>query len=272
MSSIKSTQIFHQSSFLPFLNAVETSATDDPVVVSKVEYMNLVIYGISAFAHYPGDLDATFKSNPQLSGLASLAEATHVSYWDTGDNTTSNASIAQVLSGVRGLTLFAPENDIITQGVSQFTTNTTQLWDVLRNHIINGTTVYSPSFVNSSHISAAGEEFYFTSNSTGSYVTSLNTTARVVQPDVLTRNGVIHIIDRVLVNSDVNETAAKDAYYSDSSLAGYSSTESGPVGIPTDGVSMLSVNGAIGNLKGANFGFGPLALSVLLGSSFLFAW
>ena len=189
--------------------------------------------------------------------------------WDTGTNTTQQVSITQVLSGVRGLTLFAPDNDASLQ-LLQFSGNTTQLWDVLRNQIINGTTVYSPSFVNSSYVSAAGENIHLTSNSTGEFVTSGNTTARIVQPDVLTENGVIHIIDRVLINSDVDQNAANNAYSSASSVAAHSSTETGPVGVPTGGTSNNNVNGAIGNRKGV-ISFGVVALSVILGSFFLFA-
>ena len=251
---------------------VETSDTIDPQVVQlNPSYKNLDIIVINGVARYPGDLNSTFKSNPQLSGFANLTQSIYIPYWDTGDNTNSNASISQVLSGVRGLTLFVPENGTFTREISQFSSNQTALLDVLRNHVINGTTLYTPSFLNSSHTSAAGEQFSFTTNSTGSYVTSLNITARVIQPDVLISNGVIHIIDRVLTNTQVNETAAKDAYYSDSSIAGYSSTETGPVGVPTGRTSMLSVNGARTNSDDFRNCF-LAVLSVTLGYSyFLFA-
>jgi len=221
---------------------------------------------------YPADINSTFQSNGQLSGLSTFAQSTQVPVWDTSTNSTQNVSITQVLSGVRGLTFFAPNNEAITQAIPQFSGNTTQLWDVLRNHIINGTTVYTPSFVNATYVSAGGENFRLTTNSTGQYVTSGNITALIVQPDVLTDNGVIHIIDRVLLNPDVNSTAANNAFSSASSLAGHSSTETGPVGLPTGQTtnSNNNVNGATGNLKGVE-SFGAVALSVILGSFFLFA-
>jgi uncharacterized surface protein with fasciclin (FAS1) repeats len=255
------------NSFLPSLNLVATSGTDDPVVVQLTSYQNLQIFVINGIILYPGDLTSTLQSNVQLSGFSTFAQNTQVPVWDTGTNSTTQASVTQVLSGVRGLTLFAPDNDAIGNQISQLSGNNTQLWDVLRNHIINGTTVYSPSFVNATYVSAAGENFRLITNSTGQFVTSANTTARILQPDVLTKNGVIHIIDRVLVNTDVNENAANSAYSSASSQAGHSSTETGPVGVPTGGSSNKNANGAIGTLKGVN-SFGVVALSVMLGSLF----
>lgn len=251
------------------VHVLNQNQTNDPRVVALSKYQNLDIYVIDGILFYPGDLDATFQANSQLSGFSNFAQSTQVPMWDTGTNTTQNVSVDQVLNGVRGLTLLAPNNQASGQ-YSQFSGNTTQLWDVLRNNIINGTTVYSPSFPGSTYVSAAGENLQFTSNSSGQFVTSGNSTARIVQPDVLTKNGVIHIVDQVLVNANVNQGAANSAYSSASSAAAHSSTETGPVGVPTGSTSNKNVGGAISNLKGVS-GFGVFALSAILGSSFLFA-
>lgn len=241
----------------------------DPRVVQLTSYENLDIYVIDGILFYPGNLDSTFDANNKLSGFASFARSTQVTYWDTGSNSSQQASVDQVLSGVRGLTLFAPDNQALGQ-LSQLSGNTTQIWDVLRNHIINGTTVYSPSFSDSTFISAAGQNLQLSSNSSGKFVTSGNSTARIVQPDVLIENGVIHIIDQVLVNTNVNQDAANSAYSSATSAAGRSSTETGPVGVPTSDPSNKSTNGAVENLKSIS-GFGIVVLSTVLGSSLLFA-
>lgn len=82
---------------------------------------------------------------------------------------------------------------------------------------INGTSYYSPELLaNSSSTaftSASGQTFAFSSNSSGAYVTSGNggASARIVKSDVLTENGVVHVIDRVLVNLNRDETKAGDA-------------------------------------------------------------
>ena len=248
------------------------SQTNDPQVIQITSYSNLAIYVINGILGYPGDINRTYESNSNLAGFATFAENTDVPIWDTGDNTTKEVSVSQVLYGVRGLTLFVPSNDAASRDIPQISSNATQLWAVLRNHIINGTTVYSPSLIDGTHVSAAGEDLHFSSNSTGTFVTSGNTTARIVQPDVLVKNGVFHIIDRVLFNADVNQDAANSAYSSATSVAGHSSTETGPVGVPTSGSGASGnggSNGAVGKSKGVS-AFGTVILCIVIGSSFLF--
>lgn len=78
--------------------------------------------------------------------------------------------------------------------------------------MINGTTLYSPLLAGSqNYTSAGGEGLSFNLNETGQYVTLGNTTAQIVQPDVLLPNGVVHIIDRVLFDTDSNPSAASSA-------------------------------------------------------------
>lgn len=79
--------------------------------------------------------------------------------------------------------------------------------------MINGTSVYSPLLAGSQkYTTSAGETMSFSINATGQYVTLGNVTALIVQPDVLLPNGVVHIIDRVLVDTDSNPSAASSAY------------------------------------------------------------
>jgi len=248
------------------VHVLNQNQSNDPRIVQLSSYQNLDIYVIDGVLFYPNDLDSTLNSNNQLSGFSGFARSTQVPVWDTGSNTTTQASVDQVLTGVRGLTLFAPNNQAVGM-LSQLSSNNTQLWAVARNNLINGTTVYSPSFVDSTYTSAGGESLRFSSNSSGQFVTSGSTTARIVQPDVLIKNGVIHITDRVLLNTNVNDNAANSAYSSATSAAGHSSTETGPVGVPT---SNQNANGAAGNLGGGT-GFGVVAWSVALGFTFLFA-
>jgi hypothetical protein len=104
---------------------------------------------------------------------------------------------------------------------------------------INGTTVYSPTLqqlgVNSSYgasdgssnntsttyYSAAGEPFTVSYNSSGLFVSNGNSNlpaARVTRPDILVENGVIHLIDRPLFDTQANSDAASSAYVFSSSL------------------------------------------------------
>ena len=60
--------------------------------------------------------------------------------------------------------------------------------------------------------SAAGEPLHFVTNSTGTFVEgSSGSGAQIVRPDVLIDNGVIHIIDRVLLINESDPAAASSA-------------------------------------------------------------
>jgi uncharacterized surface protein with fasciclin (FAS1) repeats len=68
-------------------------------------------------------------------------------------------------------------------------------------------------WVNSSpnYTLVAGEMLSVSTNSSGTFVQSGNSQARIVRSDVLVNNGVIHVIDTVLLNEEHNEAAASSA-------------------------------------------------------------
>lgn len=80
-----------------------------------------------------------------------------------------------------------------------------------RNQLINGSVAYSTLLASTNYTSAAGEPFRFIKNDTGSFIISGNTTARILSADIPIENGVVHVIDRVLVNSESNTEAAEAA-------------------------------------------------------------
>ena len=78
--------------------------------------------------------------------------------------------------------------------------------------MINGTTLYSPLLAGSQNFTtAAGETLSGKLNGTGQYITLGNMTAMIVQPDVLLPNGVVHVVDAVLVNTATDAAAASSA-------------------------------------------------------------
>ncbi|CAE6458527.1 unnamed protein product [Rhizoctonia solani] len=77
-----------------------------------------------------------------------------------------------------------------------------------------GITIFAPSFA-----SAGGQPFSFSTNSSGTYVTSGSSSARITRADIPVRNGVIHLIDNVLANTASNPEAAASAVVSQSSVA-----------------------------------------------------
>jgi len=123
------------------------------------------------------------------------------------------AGLLEPLEQAMGLTVFAPSNealDGLAETLAQL--NQTQVQGILANHVINGTTVFSTQLSESGpFISAGGQEFMFTTNDTGAYVMSGNASARIIMSDVVIQNGVVHVIDGVLVNAASNPQAAESA-------------------------------------------------------------
>jgi uncharacterized surface protein with fasciclin (FAS1) repeats len=209
-------------------------------VTKSVTYQNLVLYVVTQVLEPPGPLSTTLTKQ-NLTILSKILSTT--------DLPTDNTTLISALESAEGYTLFAPNDAALTLAASTISSlpNKTVEGTVLANHFINGTTVYSPSFISSSgYTSAAGEGLSFTTNSSGTYVTSGSSVAKVVKSDVLVKNGVVHIVDGVLANTAANAAAASSAYVSATSVAAKSTTETGPVGGPTNSGSSSSKGGAIG--------------------------
>ena len=94
------------------------------------------------------------------------------------------------------------------------TLNASTISNVLFNHVINGSVVYSDAIAmnpNVTAISAAGEELSFSINGTDVYVMSGTAMARIVRTDIPITNGVVHLIENVLANTESDPTAAASA-------------------------------------------------------------
>ncbi|KAK7212885.1 hypothetical protein V2G26_020063 [Clonostachys chloroleuca] len=105
------------------------------------------------------------------------------------------ANLTEPLDQATNITVFAPLNqgfaDIanILQNISS-----NDLSTVLQYHVLEGVVAYSTDFQNGTLETAGGETLNVTVLGSDVYVDS----AKVVQPDVLIANGVVHVIDRVL--------------------------------------------------------------------------
>ncbi|KAI0345375.1 hypothetical protein BDW22DRAFT_1371326, partial [Trametopsis cervina] len=101
-----------------------------------------------------------------------------------------------------GVTVFAPSDD--AWAISKFV-NETRPQDLLRiysNHVIFNSTIWSQDFTTGVHTSASGLNYSFTLTSSGQYIVYLNgTSANITSSDILTDNGVIHLLDAPLWKS-----------------------------------------------------------------------
>jgi uncharacterized surface protein with fasciclin (FAS1) repeats len=206
----------------------------DVRVTNATKFQNIQILIIDGVLTIPANLSTSIWNITDLSDFQLIGDIVTVPFTNTTTNQTTNLTVLEFLDRAKGYTLFAPNNRaFIAQdfSTSKLIKNETAIIDVLRNHVresatclqfrtgklkrrlqlVNGTTVYSPSLASENLTSAAGENLTFTTNSSGTFVTSNGMTALIVQPDVLLSNGVVHVIDRVLINNQTNETAASSA-------------------------------------------------------------
>jgi len=176
------------------------TATQNATVYLNTTYQNVLIHAIDTVLMTPANLTATASAG----NLTSLASAL----------TAVSADLPATLDNTPRLTVFAPNNAAFAavQSVAS-TLNVTQIGNVLENHIINGTVVYSTMIsANTTAVSAAGETISFQIMNGTVYVMSGNTTmARVIRTDIPITNGVVHIIESVLANTMSNASAAMAA-------------------------------------------------------------
>ncbi|MBK9121977.1 MAG: phosphate ABC transporter substrate-binding protein PstS family protein [Chloroflexi bacterium] len=123
-------------------------------------------------------------SNPDLSTLVSLVEA---------------AGLVETLSGEGPFTVFAPTNDAFAAlpdfVVEYVTSNPEVLTAVLTYHVVAGAAVSSDQVVSGPVASVNGAAITLTVNDMGVYADQ----AQVITADVMASNGVVHVIDSVIV-------------------------------------------------------------------------
>ncbi|KAG6369254.1 hypothetical protein JVT61DRAFT_15560 [Boletus reticuloceps] len=187
----------------------------------------------------------------------------------------NGTSFLDKISSARGITLFAPNNagvQAAQSSLSGLSKNATALLNVISNHVINGTSIYSNEISSSSPvISAGGEDYAFCSNSTGFFVSvGGSNQVQIVEPNVLTSNGVVYIVNGVMFDTNSNPGAASSAFASATSAAAHSTTTSSvtstsaststPTPTPTSGGTAKAgfSNWKTGALIGMVVGFGEL--------------
>jgi uncharacterized surface protein with fasciclin (FAS1) repeats len=226
---------------------------------SVISGTNVTVNKIDTVLHLPVDFDSLFTAN-SLNSFRSAAQ---------------RAGILPLLNYTHGITIFAPNDAAFASVSSELGSNTTQLKNILLNHVLNGSVLYSSEFVNGTNLtSASGEPVVLSAaNSTIPYFTSsppygitANSSsgspvhASIVTTDIISWSGVLHIIDTVLLNNATNPGAASSAYQSATSSAARvasaqaSGTSSGLVSAPSQtksagmGMSDLRSGAVVGEL------------------------
>ncbi|KAG6868842.1 hypothetical protein C0993_009379 [Termitomyces sp. T159_Od127] len=178
---------------------------------------NLLVASIDGVLQPPGNISSVLEQNNLTSVLGFLNMVNIPGFYANGSNATADAILDA--NTTRGYTFFAPTNQALlnaNSALASLANNQTSLAILLQNHVYSVASNASSSDSKSSNfISAAGQPFNFNTNSSGTFITSGNgASAKIVKSDVFTENGVIHIIDNVLVNTDIDTARASSAYVS----------------------------------------------------------
>lgn len=117
------------------------------------------------------------------------------------------ADLSTTVDGLTDVTAFIPDNEAFQAiGGNLATATDEELARILEYHIVNGTVAYTTDLSNGTMLTTMnGIDVMITEEDGDIFVNG----ARVVTPNVLTANGVIHVIDSVL--NPGNRTATPDA-------------------------------------------------------------
>ena len=189
-----------------------TDATDMPanVVLPDVEASNGVVHVIDKVLLPSSAVE--FLASLQLKNIVEIAVETDDLSLLVEALGQANAGLVETLSGDGPFTVFAPTNQAFADlldalgddfhSLADFDTEAEidLLVQVLTYHVVAGTAAFSTDLSDGQHIPTVQGENVGVSLSHGVQITdATDTPANVVLPDVEASNGVVHVIDKVLL-------------------------------------------------------------------------
>ena len=163
----------------------------------------------------------------------------------------TQAGLVETVDYLSDVTVFVPNNAAF-QAIGSALPNLTmeEVTSILTYHVVNGTVAYSSTLMNGTSVpTVQGGNLTITIQDGDVFVNS----ARVIIPDVLVANGVVHVINGVL--NPMNATAAPNADSEDSTPAftGASSATDAPYtsGVPTPTSALVPAEETSGGASGA---------------------
>jgi len=156
------------------------------VIQADISASNGVIHIIDMIMGYPQSPSATIASQNAPVQLTQFYGAIQ------------RLGIANSLDNDNGVTIFAPNDDAFS-GVNLTTMSNDTLNSIINYHIVSNV-YYSTNLTNNANLTTQNGTNITVSKSGDSIsVGNQNTTGKVILADVLTNNGVIHIIDHLLM-------------------------------------------------------------------------
>ncbi|CAM1502628.1 Fc.00g074040.m01.CDS01 [Cosmosporella sp. VM-42] len=137
------------------------------------------------------------------------------------------ANLTKVVTDMTNITVFAPSNGAFASIASIFANlSSDDLENILKYHVVSGSVGYSNMLMNGSLDTAEGGKVNIQVDNGAVYVNE----AKVIIPDVLIANGVVHVIDGVLNPNATNTRADPSATTTTPAFSG--ATSAGDGGVP----------------------------------------
>ncbi|KAF2204984.1 Fasciclin-domain-containing protein [Delitschia confertaspora ATCC 74209] len=150
------------------------------VVQANIKFTGGVVHILNAVLTLPLPVSTTATA----SNLTALAGAL------------SAANLGEMIDTMPDVTIFAPNNEAfqsIASGLANLSTS--DLTDILGYHVVNGTVGYSSMLESGMRLKTVeGGEVTVTIDGSNVFVNG----AKVIIPDVLVANGVVHVVDNIL--------------------------------------------------------------------------
>jgi uncharacterized surface protein with fasciclin (FAS1) repeats len=196
-------------------------ATDNPAGITGTDFLasNGVAHTIDKVLLPPSAV--AFLASLQLKTIVEIAVETDDLSLLVDALTAANAGLVETLNGDGPFTVFAPTNQAFVDllavmgdnynSLADFDTpeERTLLVDILTYHVVTGIAAFSSDLSNGQQIGTVQGESVGVDLSTGVRITdATGTPATVVLPDVEASNGVVHVIDKVLLPSPAVEFLA----------------------------------------------------------------
>ncbi|KAI6776406.1 hypothetical protein HG530_000351 [Fusarium avenaceum] len=171
------------------------------------------------------------------------------------------------LTRAKNITVFAPSNSAFANiGSILANASESDLMSILEYHVINNTVGYSTDLKNGTLTTAAGEKVNIKIDNGTVYVNQ----AKVIVPNILIANGVVHVIDSVLNPEKSSATADPSAKTQEAAFSGASSVSDIPFtsGVPENTAEATGLSPSTSTEGGAQ-ATAAIALGALFGGAAL---
>jgi len=202
-------------------------------------------------------IDSVLSIPQNLTSTASSANLTAVA------GAVTEADLGSSLDMMENITVFAPSNDAFAAiGSLIGELSTEDLGNILGYHVVAGTVGYSSSLMNGTLTTANGEDVDISIIGGDVFVDS----ARVIMPDVLIANGVVHVIDRVLNPDATGDATTPNPSTTSPAFSGASTASDG--GVPLTSGVMGPTESATGTSPESTQAAPQVSAAVAMGALF----